>query len=77
MTAACDTGEQRICGNQILSYVILEIFGLLIDLGMIVTPMTVVYGLHMQIKDKIKIMCVISAGSLCVSRYYPTALDQH
>lgn len=61
---AWDTSISGECGNQLLSYVLLEIFGLLIDLAILVTPPPLIYRLHMPWKRKASVSGMLSVGVL-------------
>lgn len=54
------------CGNQILAYLVLEVFGLLLDFTILVLPIPVVWGLKMKWKTKIYSTIIFSIGVLSV-----------
>lgn len=64
VAAARDTSISGECGNQLLSYVLLEIFGLLIDLAILVTPPSLIYRLQMPWKRKASVSGMLSVGVL-------------
>ena len=54
------------CGDQIVSYLVLEILGLLIDLTILVTPLPAIARLKMDWRRKMSIAAVFSIGALSV-----------
>ena len=64
--AAWDTSVKGRCGNQVLSFVLLESIGLFIDLGIIYTPISTIWSMRMSYTGKIVAVCVFSTGSLYV-----------
>ena len=54
------------CADQIVSYLVLEILGLLIDFTILVTPLPVIAKLAMDWRRKMSIAAVFSIGALSV-----------
>ncbi|KAM0800685.1 hypothetical protein BDR22DRAFT_850123 [Usnea florida] len=52
------------CADQIVSYLVLEILGLLIDLTILVAPLPVIAKLQMDWRRKMSIAAVFSVGAL-------------
>ena len=56
------------CGQQVVSYVILEALGLLLDLAIFILTLFLVWRLRMSIKRKVVISSSLSVGILYVTR---------
>ena len=54
------------CADQIVSYLVLEILGLLIDFSILVTPLPLILRLHINWRKKILIAAILSMGALLV-----------
>ena len=66
MAAAWDTSINGTCGQQVLSYVILEIVGGLIDIVILMIPPPIVWKLLLRWPRRLGISIVLSTGVLCV-----------
>ena len=53
-----------ICGDQVVSYLVLEVLGLLLDLAILVLPLPVLWRLQFGLKMKIKVTILLSMGFL-------------
>ncbi|KAI1655627.1 hypothetical protein F4813DRAFT_366676 [Daldinia decipiens] len=62
--ASWDTRVQGTCGNQTTAYVALEVGGLVIDIAILVIPMISILGLRLNMRRKLGIILMFSAGSL-------------
>ena len=54
------------CADQIVSYLVLEILGLLIDLFILVIPLPLISRLHLRWRRKMSIAATLSTGVLSV-----------
>lgn len=52
------------CGNQVVSYVVLEVFGLLLDFAILVLPLPVLWALKINLKGKTSLTITLSVGFL-------------
>ena len=52
------------CGNQILSYLVLEVVGLLLDFTILAVPIPIIWALQMTVPQKLPILIVFSVGVL-------------
>ena len=52
------------CGNQVVSYLVLEVLGLLLDLAILVLPLPCIWQLRMSLRRKMSIAIVFSIGFL-------------
>ena len=52
------------CGNQIVSYLVLEAFGLLLDLTILITPIWAIWRSQMSRAQKISVSILFSLGFL-------------
>ena len=52
------------CADQIVSYLVLEILGLLIDFTILVTPIPVILRIQMYWRLKMQIVALMSMGAL-------------
>ena len=52
------------CGNQIVSYLVLELLGLLLDFGTIAVPSLWIWSLRMNRARKLKFILCLSIGIL-------------
>lgn len=52
------------CGDQIVAYLVLEVFGLLLDFTIVVTPIKIIWSIQMNQKRKISVIFVLSIGVL-------------
>ena len=52
------------CANQIVSYLVLEILGLLIDFTILVAPLPPILRLHIDWPRKLSIVAMFSMGAL-------------
>ena len=52
------------CGNQIVSYLVLEILGLLLDFTILAVPIPIIWALQMMMPQKLPILIVFSVGVL-------------
>ena len=71
LAAAWDSNISGECGQEVVSYVVLEIFGLGIDLAILIAPLRVIWRLLLTTRSKIEVSCVLSAGGLYVSQKPP------
>ena len=54
------------CGNQIVSYLVLEVLGLLLDSMVLIAPLPCIWRLQLPFKSKIQLSIVFSVGVLWV-----------
>lgn len=52
------------CGNQIVSYLVLEVLGLLLDFTTLAVPTPCIWRLHMPLAKKITLSIFFSIGAL-------------
>ncbi|KAF4635842.1 hypothetical protein G7Y89_g2252 [Cudoniella acicularis] len=52
------------CGNQVASYLALEVIGLLLDLAILLVPVPYIWGLKMRRSNKLKITITFTIGML-------------
>ena len=52
------------CGNQVVSYVVLEILGLLLDSAILAAPIPLIWSVHMRLAKKIGALILFSMGIL-------------
>lgn len=52
------------CGNQVVSYLVLEVIGLLLDLAILVVPLAGVRRLEMPFRVKLRVAILLSFGFL-------------
>ena len=52
------------CGDQIVSYLVLEVFGLFLDFTILVVPLPTIWGLQLVRSRKVLIAAVFSIGAL-------------
>ena len=52
------------CGNQVVSYLVLEIIGLLLDLAILILPLPCIWRLAMPFRRKLSVSIVVSIGFL-------------
>ena len=64
LAAAWDTDISGECGQEVVSYVVLETFGLFLDLAILIVPMPTIWGLHLSFMVKIRTSCLLSAGAM-------------
>jgi hypothetical protein len=64
MAAAWNNNLAGTCGDQIVSYVVLEILGLLIDLVILVWPVWLLATLQLSPKTKAWLIFIFSSGSV-------------
>jgi hypothetical protein len=64
LSADWDSHVNGTCGDQIVSYVVLEIIGLFLDLMILVVPLPIIKGLFLRHKKKVQLMSVFSIGIL-------------
>ena len=55
------------CGQRVVSYVMLEALGLLLDLVALILPLPITWRLHMDMKRKLLVSSVLSIGALYVA----------
>lgn len=67
LEAAWDTSIHGEIGNQVLSYLLLEVFGLLIDLTILAMPSFLIYKLDKPWKVKASVSGMLSLRDLQVS----------
>ena len=53
-----------LCGDQVVSYLTLEIFGLLLDFVIVVIPIPFILRLHMPCSKKVEVCLIFSIGAL-------------
>lgn len=54
------------CGDQVLSYLVLEILGLLLDFAILVVPLQGISRIHMSLRKKMSVSFFFSIGFLYV-----------
>lgn len=64
MAVDWDASVKGTCGNQMLSYLVLEVLGLLLDLAILATPLAFIWNLPIKPGRKIHITIVFSVGVL-------------
>lgn len=64
LAATWDPNVSGGCGNQLTSYLVLEICGLLIDLAIFVLPLRTIWNLKVSHQTKISLSVIFSAGIL-------------
>ena len=52
------------CGDQIVSYLVLEVLGLFIDFTILVVPLPCIWRLHIHWPRKVSIAAMFSIGAL-------------
>ena len=52
------------CGDQIVSYVVLEVLGLLIDFTIFVAPLLFIWKVRMPWAEKLRVSIIFSIGAL-------------
>ena len=52
------------CGNQVVSYLVLEIIGLLLDLAILILPLPWLWRLRMPFRRKLSVSISLSIGFL-------------
>ena len=52
------------CGNQVVSYLVLEIIGLLLDLAILILPLPCIWRLAMPFRLKLSVSILVSIGFL-------------
>ena len=53
-----------ICGDQVVSYLVLEVIGLCLDFAILVLPLPIIWRLSTSLRDKISITILFSIGCL-------------
>ena len=66
MAVDWNTQIQGTCGNQIISYLVLEVLGLLLDSIIMVLPIFCIWTIHMPTGKKVRFMILFSIGILQV-----------
>ncbi|MCJ1389190.1 hypothetical protein MMC18_002045 [Xylographa bjoerkii] len=66
LAAAWDNNINGECGQEVLSYVVLETFGLMLDLIILVLPLRPIWRLHLPLGRKVGLSCIFSIGGLVV-----------
>ena len=64
LSAGWDQSATGSCGNQADSYLILEIVGLVIDLGLLIAPLYSISRIHMQLRQRFQLCGLFSVGSV-------------
>ena len=64
MAAAWDQSIKGVCGNEIAPYLILEGFGLVIDLAIVTLPIFYIKRLHIRSRTKVYLSSIFGVGSL-------------
>ena len=64
MSAAWDTTVRGTCGDQVLSYVVLEVLGLILDCGILIIPLPVVINIQLPVRKKLGVCCILCCGFL-------------
>ena len=64
MAVDWDAHVDGTCGDQIVSYLVLEILGLLIDFTILVVPLPVIWKLQLPWPRKVSIAALLSIGAL-------------
>jgi hypothetical protein len=62
LAAQWDPNVGGACGNQIASFVTIEVLGLALDVAILVLPIKVVFGLKMAPKRKLGLVMIFSSG---------------
>lgn len=52
------------CANQVVSYLVLEVFGLLLDFTILVLPLPCIWTLRRTLAKKLRFIIVLSIGVL-------------
>ena len=66
LAAVWDSSITGTCGQELVSYLILEISGLFIDLGILIIPLRGVWSLELPWKRKVGIACIFAISALYV-----------
>jgi hypothetical protein len=64
MAAQWDPNVQGLCGNQIASFVALEVLGMVLDLALLFVPSYVVAKLQLNRRKKAGIIVLFNTGAL-------------
>ena len=64
MAADWDTHVDGTCGNQIVSYLVLEVLGLFLDFTIVAVPIPYITRIQMRRAEKLRISVVFSIGVL-------------
>ncbi|KAI1768484.1 hypothetical protein GGR53DRAFT_478280 [Hypoxylon sp. FL1150] len=64
--ASWDNQDQGTCGDQIASFVSLEVVGLIIDLAILIVPIPTILTLNMPLKRRALTILLISAGTVVI-----------
>jgi hypothetical protein len=62
LAAQWDPNTGGACGNQIASFVTIEVLGLALDVAILVLPIKVLFGLNMALKRKLGLVMIFSSG---------------
>jgi len=62
MAVDWDAHVEGACGDQVLSYLVHEILGFLIDLVILILPLPFIWGLKMATATKVHVTVVFSVG---------------
>jgi hypothetical protein len=64
LTAQWDPDAKGLCGNQMASFAVIEISGMIIDVAILVMPATIVPRMDMTLKRKIRVMIFLDVGAM-------------
>lgn len=62
--AAYNTTIEGKCGNQEAAYLALEIFGLVVDLAILVLPIPYIWQLPISVGKRFSLVCPLSVGAV-------------
>jgi uncharacterized membrane protein len=62
LAAQWDPNVKGLCGNQIVSFVVIEVAGLVLDLVILLTPLYMVLRSQMNRGTKLKAVMILDAG---------------
>jgi hypothetical protein len=65
--ASWDVNIQGTCGNQIATYVGLELIGLALDIGILILPVWGIWGIRMSFRAKLQAILILSTGAWYVT----------
>lgn len=66
--AAWDPRIEGSCPGQIVSYIVLEVVGLALDVAILVLPLRRIATLHLPPGGKRNLILIFSVGAVCVHR---------
>lgn len=52
------------CGDQVLSFMVLESVGIILDVGILLVPAVTIMGLQMRVEMKFRLILVFNIGAM-------------